>query len=468
MEGKLSKIAILAPFAAGIGRKPGRIARIRDDLTPALAEFGRECVLEVPRFLLAEGRIAVPLPLPGELTLAAWIAQEPGLRRQEAAQVVEGQGPLSKQPTTSSPLDALLDMVALPAAPPADTAAGAAPETAILTHILAHPDYQSRAAAWQGLGWLLALAQDSIDWLLVDVDPAACPDELAGIEEVLLTEEPELLIVDLPLTNTPRDQETLAVLARMGDRLLAPVLAWLDSPFWGLDHWQGFDRLAYLPTHLDRPQYGKWRALGKRQEARLLCATTGRFALAAEQLPGPDRISEQIPSVWLAPVWALAAFIVHQQQESGFPYPLAPPMVPLSGSAPLRLEVPFSDDRCQQLLSCHISPLTGSRQDRCLSFPGLVLADGTSLETQLCFRSLLSWLLGHPQSNCTATDLRADLLAHWRQAGIRPPLEIDFSMEEGELVVRLRPLPARSSGDAEITLRIPWDAPANPGTHTGA
>ena len=57
MAEKITKIAVLAPFAAGMGRQPGRFAHVCQDLAPALEVFGRDCVLEVPPTLVPEGRV---------------------------------------------------------------------------------------------------------------------------------------------------------------------------------------------------------------------------------------------------------------------------------------------------------------------------------------------------------------------------------------------------------------------------
>jgi len=471
MEGAITKIAVLAPFAAGIGRKPGLFARVAEELAPALEIFGRDCVLEVERTLVAEGRVAVPLVPPDGLSAAAWFPQiYPGLQcNAEAEKVQTTAVQAGSRPASGSQIDALLDMVALPeeSLHPAGESLQAhqSSETALLNHILRHPDFQARCAAWQGLSWINALADDTIQWLLVDIDPAAYPDEVRQIETLLLDEEPELLLVDLPLTNTPRDQETLAVLAGIGDQLLAPVLSWLDSPFWGLTSWQRLHRLPYLPNLLDQPQYGKWRSLCHRDEAHQLCTAVGRFALLEEQEPSSLPPHTQEP-LWLAPIWILAALILRQQRETGLPYPLAGTRLSPPAGTSFTLEATFSDDRCFQFLQAHQAPLIGTGKE--ITFAGLPLTDGSSLDLQLLIRSLLGWLFSLDPTQYDADTLQVTLFSLWKGAGIQPPAAIDFALDQGHLFLSIQPPAGMALTGGEITLQLPWGRAKLSETSNGA
>ena len=460
MAEKITKIAALAPFAAGMGRQPGRFARVSHDLIPALEVFGRSCVIEAPRTLVAKGRVSVPLVPPDGLTAATWF---PPLW-QSCQEHADGErmapstpAPSASIPAAASPLDDLLDMVALPEQSSSPTSASRvadqSPETALLNHILQHPDYQARGAAWQGLSWVHALAGGAVQWLLVDIDATNFPDESQQLEELLLAEEPELLIADLALTNTPRDQKTLATLAEIGDQLLAPVLCWLASPFWGIRTWEEIDRLAYLPTLLDLPQYGKWRALCHRGEARLLWTGVGRVALVQE--PEQALPPHTAAHLWLSPVWALTALIINQQKATGLPYPLAGARIAPPTATTFALQARFDEDRCLQFLDAHQAPLIGSTN--AITFAGLPLADGSSLDLQLLLRSLLGWLFSLDPGQYGAEELQANLVSLWQTAGIQPPAAIEFTVEQGNLFLSIRRIAGLSSAGGEITLQLPWN-----------
>lgn len=441
MAGEMRKIAVLAPFAAGIGRRPGRVARVLDSLAPAVAAFGRDCVIEVPRHLAAEGRFSLPLLPDDQPERSLWF---PSLPRPEPP------------PDAPVPSDAgLLERVLAETArqdPAGAASPGQSPQTALQGYLLDHPDVRARSSAWQGLSWLLTLDRGGVEWLLADIDPASCPRELHHLEEWLIAEEPELLIVDLPLGNTVPDQETLALIARIADQLLAPALTWLDTGFFGLADWQGLGRLSSLPSWLGQPQYGKWHALTRKNEARLLCAAVGRFAITKES-------QTDAPPLWLAPVWALAALIVDGQQASGLPYPLGKAAITLPDGTWLRMETAFSDNRAAQFLDCHLAPLLGDSQGRRLAFPGLPLTAGGSLEIQLQIRSLLNWLLPLQARAPEAEELKAALTARWQAAAIHPPAEVDFSQDKDQLILSLHPRPGMWPGTGTITLALFWHAP---------
>lgn len=476
MAAEISRIAVLAPFATGIGRRPGLSARVQEELAPALEVFGQECVLEVPRALVAEGRVAIPLVPPQGLTPAAWFPQlcerhqlngsQPTAEHQLAAMPAPRTGPGG----AATALETLLDTVALPQEPSTSVRGSGnhqqSPKTLLRNHILRHPDYQARCSAWQGLSWLHTMGNGSIQWLLVDIDPASCPDELHHIEDILLEEEPHLLLIDLPLTNTPRDQATLALLAQIGDQLLAPVLSWLDSRFWGIENWLGLDLLPYLPTLLDQPQYGKWRSLGHRDEARLLSTAIGRFAFLPEEQPASLPSPETPEPLWLAPIWALGALILSRQLKTGLPYPLAGAAVSPPMANAFALEAVFSEDRCLQFLQAHQAPIIGHSTG--ISFAGLPLTDGSNLELQLLIRSVLGWLFSLEPTDADATELEAELLSQWQRAGITPPAEIDFTLDQGQLFVAIHPPGEMSAARGEITLQLPWSSSPSPKPGTGA
>jgi len=506
MRGNFRKIAVWAPFAAGIGRRPGQAVSVREDLARAASAFGDHCVLEVPRDLIADGRIAVPLRPPAGLTPEVWLPLTPHL-----AELVESRSYLHSAEVRSetsmariaeqlrqrwpqltgswqqvaagenhavgpahTPLDDLLNLVALPperdGVHPGPAAAGWRLEIdgrlrALLQVILAHPDYRERTTAWHGLSWLHALGRGSMRFHLVDVDCHHLPELFAPLAEELIREEPDLLLVDLPFDHTPRDLDTLAALAELGDRLLTPVLVWLGPAFFSLSTWRDLPRLPYLTTLMERPQYAKWRSLRAKPEARWLSASVGRFAAAGQDslctsLGNAPPVTEP---AWIRPVWAIAALVLQQQEESGLPCPITGQAIVPPGSGALELEAVFSEERGDQLYRAGFAPLLAMSANQ-VGFTVLPLADGTSLDHQLLVRRLLNWLFAEQQQQplLSAPQLRTIVLAQLQHSGIAPPDEFSLVTENGLLTLTIQLSGKVFPRSEQVVLQLPWETPPLP------
>jgi len=504
MRGAFRNIAVWAPFAAGIGRRPGHSVTVQEDLAIAARFFGDHCVLEIPRDLVADGRIAVPLQPPAGLTPEVWLPLTPHL-----AELVEARSYLqtaeagqenfpasiaeqlqqrwphltgswlnmavSGNTTASarSPVDDLFDLVALP---PERDGSRSRPMggitdwrieidtrlRALLRYILGHPDYRERSAAWHGLSWLHALGRGSLRFHLVDVDRHSLPELFAQMAEALTQEEPDLLLVDLSFDHTPRDLDTLAALAGLGDRLLMPVFVWLGAAFFSLPSWRDLPQLPYLKTFMERPQYAKWRSLCAKPEARWLSASVGRFAV-----PGQDFFSAllgiappETEPVWISPVWAIGALVLRQQEDSGLPCPVTGQAIVPPGKDRMELEVAFSEERSDQLHRAGFASLLSMGANQ-VGFAALPLVDGTSLDHQLLVRRLLNWLFAEQQQQpqLSAPQLRSIFLEQLRQSGMVLPDELSLTIENGMLSFIIQLSGKIFPTGEQITLQLPWEKP---------
>lgn len=504
MRGAFRNIAVWAPFAAGIGRRPGHSVIVQEDLAIAASAFGDHCVLEIPRDLVADGRIAVPLRPPAGLTPEAWLPLTPHLAELAAArsylqtaeagqenppasiaEQLQQQWPhltgswqnmaVSGNTTASarSPVDDLLDLVALP---PERDGSRSRPMGGItdwrieidtrlrvlLRYILGHPDYRERSAAWHGLSWLHALGRGSLRFHLVDVDRHSLPELFAELAEELTQEEPDLLLVDLPFDHTPRDLDTLAALAGLGDRLLTPVLVWFGPAFFSLRTWADLPRLPYLKTLMERPQYAKWRSLCAKPEARWLSASVGRFTITGQDSFSTllGIASPETDPVWISPVWAIGALVLRQQEESGLPCPVTGQAVTPPGKGATAIEAVFSEERSDQLSRAGFAPLLVTAANQ-VGFAALPLADGTNLDHQLFVRRLLNWLFAEQQQRpqLPAPQLRSIFLEQLRQSGMVLPDEFSLTIENGMLSFIIQLSGRISPTGEQITLQLPWEKP---------
>ncbi len=164
--------------------------------------------------------------------------------------------------------------------------------------LLGDPRVGQLEGAWRGLK------------LLVDQCPAATPiaievidTTIVGIDEVLAAEladdsvdRPDLLVVVDPCD----DAATLARLAELGERLLAPVVAALSPAFFGAS---GPDDLL---GRVDEPGGGvaeAWTALRGEESARWLSVVVNRAVVASEGSAAARRVA------FTSPAFALAAML---------------------------------------------------------------------------------------------------------------------------------------------------------------
>ncbi len=499
MLGRPMKIVVFAPFAAGIGQRPGRSTLLQGDLSVAAEALGENCVLEIPRELVDSGRIAIPLLPPHGLEPDAWLQREPQLAALAQAQAFLQAAEEQKQPpeilaeqlcrrwpelrggwqtfstaqgrqaAADDPLGGLLDLVDLPGQHAAHHVQRSGATLwreeledqlrAILSHVIRQPAYQQRVAAWRGVSWLQQLASDQTCFKLIDVDRQSLAEVLAQVASELEQEAPDLLLVDLPFDLTPRDQETLARLAELAEGLLAPTLIWLDAQFFGLENWRELARLPFLKNHLEQPQFAKWRSLCAKPAARWVTACVGRFAAAASEQSDATHWSRLAlaETSWISPIWAAAALALQQRKKHGFPCPLTGQTIAAPFNGSVTQEVSFSDDRHFQLLRCGLAPLILEESTR-IGFTAVPPIGGGSLDQQLFLRQLLSWLFVAQDQKplTTAAQLQDSFLAQLKNTGIEAPEDLSFAESAGQLSVHMTPPVALVPAAEPISLQLPW------------
>lgn len=494
------KIVLIAPFAAGLGRQARPLVHVADgDLAAAARKLGENCVIDVSQELLADGRIAVPLLPPDGLIPDAWLARtaplaqlqqiKDFLQRAEAEQLgaaevalqLKARWPQKKgswqhfSATTRStdaddPLGGLLDLVTLPAQVDSEAQASRSGAVvwrdeveselrALMEQIVNHPAYRQRLSAWRGASLLTRTGSRPLELLLVDSDIGTLSDTLARINAEVETFAPDLLLVDLPLGCTPRDQSLMGELAEFAEGLLSPLLVGIDASFLGLSSWAELGKLPYLKNHLEQASYAKWRSLHKKSAAHWLSLLVGGFGsgqheIVCEALPHPLK---QLKPLWQNPVWLAAALAVQRYQTSGFPCPVSGEYLACTDVEVSQLEQAFSVDRHAQLVQVGIAPLLEIRRGQ-LGLAAVPTLGGGTLDQQLFLRHLLSWLFAKQDiiPHDDADTLRQELCEKLTQGGISLPSDLDLYEEEDLLVVHLTPPPELVAAGELIELQLPW------------
>ncbi len=179
-------------------------------------------------------------------------------------------------------LDELLGMVdtgSTAGAEPPDLAARfGGHKEALLRAIRADQAFQRLEAAWNGAGLLLKqLSPGSVGTVRLALLPLPAGDVLPAFdmaEELLAGQSPDLVLLDLPLVNTPRGMAVLERAMDLAESLLAPLALPIGPGFLGLGGWEGLRDARYVPALLENPEYARWRTLRTRSGAGwlALCA----------------------------------------------------------------------------------------------------------------------------------------------------------------------------------------------------
>jgi len=494
------KMVLIAPFCAGLGPRGRAPLRASEgQLGAAARALGENCVLEISQQLLADGRIAVPLLPPDGFEPDVWLSRTAPLAEllqiseyllraeneqtdaDEVAAQLTQRWPQKKgswvaysskvdAATTTDPLAVLFDLVELPKQLEDETHArrGGAliwrnevedELSSIMQHIVNQPAYGQRVKAWQGAGLLVQAGHQAPELLLVDSSIEDLSETLKRIESELETFGPDLLLVDLPLGCTPRDQALLAQLAALAEGLLAPLLVGVEANFLGLSSWAELGQLPYLKNHFEQAIYAKWRALQKKSSAQWLSVLVGGFG------SGEDKINSEALSQplklnhpqWQNPVWLAAMLVVQRYQTGAFLCPISGENLGPGSAKTLQIELAFSVDRYAQLVQVGIAPILEVWRGQ----PGLAAVPtlgGGTLDQQLFLRQLLAWLFikqdTRPRDDAATLDeeLRRSLI----QAGVTLPADLDLHEEDGLLILRLTPPPELVAAGELIDLQLPW------------
>lgn len=386
-----------------------------------------------------------------------------------------------------SPLDNILSMVALPdrqvsAQLDMATEAGSYGALAciILDAIYADSTFRSLESCWQGLRFLgRYLAKAGARLTILSVSPANLDKVIEEIRESVIVDPPSVLLLDRAFTSSQRSVQVLDKLARFGQEMLVPVLAWLDASFFQIDNWQELDRLPFLPHHLEEASFAKYRNFRQSDPGRWLGLSCNRFL--ARFPYGPDNRSRSLPftetsTLWLSPVWAVVALMATCVERTGWPggmasrqYPLEDLALQMEGPAgPSPIEVQLSVSRLDQLFRCGIMPLAGWKgTDRAFLASDVMVSSDTSLSYQalVCRVShFILWCRDHWQDSLQPDELAERIRIAFRlfaeKQGTSPAGELTVKCHdvEQEIQVSFRWLPSRQllPTGQEIVLELIW------------
>ena len=316
----------------------------------------------------------------------------------------------AKRPAQDS-IDNLLEMVALP--DQENTAVQHKiqenPYVSLLQTILKKlfddPRFRQMEAAWRGLRLLLqqGVLEDNVAVEIVPVHAQCLEKTIEALTPEILSDPPGLVLLDLPFSNTPVSMSLLATAAQWASNLMVPLTTWAAVDFLQIDRWENLKKLPFLPTHLEKPEYAKFKTIASSEGGRWLCLMCNRFLVRYPYGPdnSPRRVvfTENRP-LWVSPIWACGVLTAKSISKTGWPthlcrkpeYSVEDLAFPSQGARACTEAAPVAD-RFDQLLLSGITPLIPDNKRDRVYLHKAIAVNGVSLAYQLLLSQITQFVL---------------------------------------------------------------------------
>ncbi len=404
--------------------------------------------------------------------------------------IIKMERPKPQAAPSSSPVDDILKMVALPqesAGPAAAAQSFRAQVDSVLQQILGHifssEEFRNLESVWLGLRTFLKQGKvdGAITLEIVDVSHETLEETLAHLTAVLIENLPSLILLDLPLDNSPRHLELLEKIALFAETLMVPTIFWITPKFFYLNSWQELPKLPFIPHYLEEQPFAKWRRLRGFPSARWIAATFNRFL--ARNSYGPDNQPslvrfEEKQELWASPVWAIASVISQSVLRTGWPTRFTEwpntrledlPLHSLGGDRYLPTELFLSDDRMDQFIRGGIIPLAATYNKDTAFIAAETTVAGASLSYLLLLSRItqfLFWCKDHFEKDLEVADLEKNLthafFLFWEKTGHPSPPNLSLSASKPRpgkpILIRIALEPSRQilpSGE-KVELELNW------------
>ncbi|AGF79226.1 hypothetical protein UWK_02690 [Desulfocapsa sulfexigens DSM 10523] len=387
-----------------------------------------------------------------------------------------------------SSLESILSMVALPeedSSVKGATAGGTgfygALARKILDSIYTDPIFRSLESCWQGLRYLgRHLAEAGGRLSILPISHNNIEKVLDEQREEIILDPPSVILVDQPLSSSERSVQMMTQLASFGQEMLVPVLTWLDASFFQIENWKNLDSLSFLPHHLEKASFARYKGLQNSDLSRWIGLSCNRFGTRFPY--GPENRSRLLPfrekeMLWLSSVWGVAALMASRVRQTGWPTGMASSRqicledlaLALEGSVEQSpLEVQWSESRLEQVSRCGIMALAGWKGRDSAFLAGDVMAStdsSLSYQTLLCRVShFILWCRDNWQEPLLADELASRLHTAFqlftKKQGEYPvgDFGVECHDDKGAIQVLFRWIPSRHilpSGQ-EIVLEFGW------------
>ncbi len=373
-----------------------------------------------------------------------------------------------------SAIDDILKMVSLPEAK--ETPLGTYDITAkinayikqALVHIYSHESFKKLEAVWRGVKLLVDQGgiNGEVRLEIVPVDFDTLNETLENLLSNPATGLPSLILVDLPMNNTPVCLEAFKKIAQLSDTLLTPAICWITHKFLQIESWEDLGKLSYLPHHMEGAAYAKWHHLKTTPQANWMAVTCNpvlaRYPYGPDNMPRTVRFEEQ-KLLWTSPVWAIACLMGQSHDKTGWPTRFTqwkeirledlPLVTNVTGKlCPTKAQI--SEERLQQFITAGIMPLIAGNNDTAFTPAEISIAD-SSFAYQVLVSRVSHFLILCQENSKTSLapeELRETLKKafslFWQNSGYPVPLDLEISTTKSQ---------AKEMIFVKITFKPSWE-----------
>lgn len=308
-----------------------------------------------------------------------------------------------------------------------------------LGKIFADPDFRKAESAWRGLRLLLQHGKIRNS---ENIDIRICPVSHEVLEQVLndiasLPGEllPNLVLIDLPFSNTTPMTELLERTAAFADSMMVPVCIWLPCDFFSIDRFDQFSKIPYLKHHLDKDAYIKWNKVKAHPGADWIIAACNGF------LSRPLHEFEN-DFLFSAPVWGLGALCAGSVTATGWPMHFTRytelrledlPVGQTGHSQVCSVQALFSEDRVLQFIESGITPLVGAKNRDTAFMPRQTFLSGESIRFGMFFNLVITTLIRAKEEGTFGDNpdeaIEPALAALFTGTGQEPPGDISVTLK---------------------------------------
>lgn len=316
--------------------------------------------------------------------------------------------------------------------------------SSLLKIVYDDPSFKICEAAWRGVEFLLRRGTikegSGLRLQVMPVTAEGLEQDLELLVHVGSADPPNLILIDIPLDNTPRSTWLMETIISTANTLMAPTAYWITPRFLYLDTWEDLHRVQYIKHHLDDAAYAKWRKLGDMPGAEWIAVNCNRFLTrppyGGSHSPARWSFREEEP-LWISPVWALGTLVCGSMNHFGWPTRFTDytavtitdlALADIGTGVPVCTETTLPDDRIAEFVTAGITPLQSAGGTDRAFMPKETTLGGDSLKFRMFIDRILSflwWCRSNMDARFGQESLDEDLIAafdlFWQTTGQPAP-----------------------------------------------